>query len=208
MPLKPPVIVLANGRFPTHHRPLEALRTAGTLLCCDGAADNLLTFTRSPDFVLGDLDSISPRARQAFANRLVELPSQQSGDLEKALQWARQSGVEAVTIIGATGGRADHALGNQLLMWHDFGLALTALTDTGAFQVVRGVGELPSFPGQPVALFPDATTVKMTSRGLVWELTAESLPGLHRGMSNRSRADKIFLEVAGGAVLVFQGYPD
>jgi thiamine pyrophosphokinase len=208
LPLKPPVIVLANGRFPTHHRPLEALRTAGTLLCCDGAAEILLAFARPPDFVLGDLDSISPRARAAFAGSLVELPSQQSGDLEKALQWARQSGAQAVTIIGATGGRADHALGNLLLMWHDFGLELAALTDSGSFQVVRGVGELPSFPGQPVALFPDATTVKMTTRGLAWELTAESLPGLHRGVSNRSLADKIFLEVAGGPALVFQGYPD
>lgn len=208
MPLKPPVIVLANGRFPTHHRPLEALLTAGTLLCCDGAADNLLTFARPPDFVLGDLDSISPRARATFAGRLVELPSQQSGDLAKALQWARQSGAAAVTIVGASGGRADHALGNLLLMWHDFGLQLTALTDTGAFQVVRGTVELPSFPGQPVALFPDATTVKLTSRGLAWELTAESLPGLHRGVSNRSLGDKISLEVASGVVLVFQGYPD
>ncbi len=208
MPLKPPVIVLANGRFPTHHRPLEALQSAGTLLCCDGAANNLLAFARSPDLVLGDLDSISPPARAAFASSLIELPSQQSGDLEKALQWARQSGAEAVTIIGASGGRADHALGNLLLMWHDFGLELTALTDSGSFQVVRGVGELPSFPGQPVALFPDATTVKMTTRGLAWELTAESLPGLHRGVSNHSQANKIFLEVEGGVVLVFQGYPD
>ncbi|MCH7938270.1 MAG: thiamine diphosphokinase [Candidatus Marinimicrobia bacterium] len=208
MLLKPPVIVLANGPFPTHHRPLEALRTAGTLLCCDGAADNLLAFSRSPDFVLGDLDSISPRAREAFADRLVELPSQQSGDLEKALQWARQSGVEAVTIIGATGGRADHALGNLLLMWHDFGLELSALTDSGSFLVVRGARELPSFPGQPVALFPEAATVKLTSRGLTWELTSESLPAMHRGVSNRSRADKFFLEAAGGLALVFQGYPD
>ncbi len=208
MPLKPPVIVLANGRFPTHHRPLEALRTAGTLLCCDGAADNLLTFTRSPDFVLGDLDSISPRARAAFAGSLVKLPSQQSGDLEKALQWARQSGVEAVTIVGASGGRADHALGNLLLMWHDFGLELTALTDTGTFQVVRGNRDLPSCPGQPVALFPEATTVRLTTRGLAWELTAECLPGLHRGVSNRSLEDNISLKVEGGVVLVFQGYPD
>ncbi len=208
MPLKPPVIVLANGRFPTHHRPLEALRSAGTLLCCDGAADSLLTFARPPDFVLGDLDSISPRARAAFAGRLVELPSQQSGDLEKALQWARQSGAKAVTIIGAGGGRADHALGNLLLMWHDFGLQLTALTDTGAFEVVRGAVELASFPGQPVALFPETTTVKLTSRGLAWDLRAESLPGLHRGLSNRSLGDNISLKVEGGPALVFQGYPD
>ena len=158
--------------------------------------------------MLGDLDSISPRAREAFAERLVELPSQQSGDLEKALQWARQSGAEEVTIIGATGGRADHGLGNLLLMWHDFGLELTALTDTGAFHVVRGAKDLTSFPGQPVALFPDSTNVKLTTRGLTWELTSESLPAMHRGVSNRSRADKIFIEVVGGLALVFQGYPD
>ncbi|MCH8837640.1 MAG: hypothetical protein IIA60_07535, partial [Candidatus Marinimicrobia bacterium] len=89
-----------------------------------------------------------------------------------------------------------------------FGLELSALTDTGSFLVVRGARELPSFPGQPVALFPDSTNVKLTTRGLTWELTSQCLPAMHRGVSNRSRADKIFIEVVGGAALVFQGYPD
>jgi len=208
MPIQPPVIVLANGRFPTHRRPLEALESAGTLLCCDGAADRLLGSSRLPDYVLGDLDSITPRARKAFADRLIELPSQQSGDLEKTLQWAHQSGAQAATIVGITGGRDDHALGNLLLLWHDFGLELTALTDTGSFQAIRGRGELPSFDGQPVALFPESAVVRLTTEGLVWDLTADSLPGPHRGGSNRSRADRLVIEAHDGAVLVFQGYPD
>ena len=35
---KLPVVILANGSFPTHHIPIEQLKAAGTVICTDGAA--------------------------------------------------------------------------------------------------------------------------------------------------------------------------
>ena len=207
MPLEPPVVILADGLFPTHRRPLEVLSGAGTLICCDGAANHLPERFPRPDVVVGDLDSLSAAARSAFHDRLVQLPSQQSSDLEKALQWAAAEGAAEVTILGATGGRDDHSLGNLLLLWNDYGPEVTLLTDTGQFTVVRAARSFDSFPGQEVALFPESNRVHITTVGLAYPLQDAPLSALHKGTSNRSLGAAFSVKVAGGAVLVYQSYP-
>lgn len=207
MPLNPPVIVLADGAFPTHHRPLEALHKAGTLICCDGAANYLLGRSPEPDMVVGDLDSLSTEARAAFHDRLVELPSQQANDLEKALQWAAGEGAKEVIIVGATGRRDDHGLGNLLMLWTDFGLDVTLLTDSGQFTVVHAARTFHSFEGQDVSLFPESSRARITTSGLAYSLQDTPLSALHKGTSNRSLGASFSVEASGGAVLVYQGYP-
>lgn len=207
MSLKPPVVVLADGAFPAHHRPLETLRKAGTLICCDGAANSLVGHSLEPDAVVGDLDSLSEEARSAFHDRLVELPSQQSSDLEKALQWAAGEGAKEVTILGALGLRDDHGLGNLLMLWTDFGLDLTLLTDTGQFTVVRASCSFRSFEGQDVSLFSESSRVRITTSGLAYSLQDTPLSAPHKGTSNRSLGPVFSVTVTGGAVLVYQDYP-
>ncbi len=207
MRLDPPVVVLADGAFPTHDRPLAALREAGTLICCDGGANLLLGQPRQPDVVLGDLDSLSEQAHAAFGDRLVMLPAQQSSDLEKALRWAAEQGAKAVTVLGATGLRDDHAFGNLLMLWTDFGLDVTLLTDTGTFTIVRTSREYASFAGQVVALFPETTHARITTTGLAYALKDRPLSAHHKGISNRSLGDTFSLRVSGGALVIYQGYP-
>ncbi len=202
-----PVVILADGAFPTHDRPLEVLRGAGTLICCDGAANKLIGRSPEPDAVVGDLDSISEEARSAFHDRLVELPSQQSSDLEKALRWVAGKGAKEVTIIGATGLREDHSLGILLMLWTDFGLELTLLTDTGQFTVVRAARSFRSFEGQDVSLFSESSRVRITTSGLAYPLQDVPLSAPHKGTSNLSLGPVFSVAVTGGAVLVYQGYP-
>ncbi len=206
MSLKAPVVILADGAFPTHRQPLEALKRAGTLICCDGAANHMLGRSPEPGVVIGDLDSISDEARSLFSDRLIERPSQQSGDLEKALKWTAEQGVNAVTILGAFGLRNDHSLANLLMLWFDFGVDITLLTDSGQFIVVRATRTLPSFKGQIVSLFPESHRVRITTTGLAYPLSNASLPAPHKGLSNRSLGQSFSVEVSGGPILVYQGY--
>ena len=57
--LTEPVVILANGNFPTHPVPLQTLQGAKTIICCDGAAESLINSGRTPDIIIGDLDSLS-----------------------------------------------------------------------------------------------------------------------------------------------------
>lgn len=207
MLLRPPVVILADGAFPAHPYPLEALHSAGTLICCNGAADRLLDQALKPDVVVGDLDSISVDAREAYRDRLVEIPSQASSDLEKAIRWAVAQGAEGVTLIGVVGLRDDHTLGNLLVLWTDFDIDINLLTDTGEFTVVRTERVFSSYPGQAVALFPSSTEVRITSSGLQYPLQDAPLEAMHKGTSNSSTDATFSVGVKGGTLLVYQAYP-
>ena len=53
-----PVVILANGDYPSHKKPLLILEDSGTIICCDGSANNLVKHGIEPHYILGDLDSI------------------------------------------------------------------------------------------------------------------------------------------------------
>ncbi len=203
MALQPPVVILADGPFPTHPEPLRCIRTAGTLICCDGAANGLHDRGLTPAIVIGDLDSISQEARRAWSDRLVDLPGQAASDLEKAIRWAAERGAAELAITGALGGRDDHTLAALFMLWTDFGVEVELVTDAGRLVRVDGRTRREAYPGQTVGLFPLSAEVRFSTRGLVWDLADEVLPALHSGASNRSAGEDISIGVSGGPALLF-----
>ena len=57
-PLSAPVVILTDGTFPSHPKPLTTLRNARTLICTDGSADSAIRHDLAPQFIIGDLDSL------------------------------------------------------------------------------------------------------------------------------------------------------
>ena len=168
-------VILANGEFPKHPIPLAALTDADTLIACDGAAETLLKYGRSPDWVVGDLDSLSADFRKKFADRMIHEAEQETNDLSKAFRFAltRMSENEELIILGATGKREDHTLGNISLL-ADFSRRfadIRILTDTGVFLAVKSGQTVPAVPGQAVSIFnPAGRAVRATSQGLKYPL--------------------------------------
>ena len=206
MALQPPVVILADGPFPTHPEPLRLVHTAGTLICCDGAANGLHERGLTPTVVIGDLDSIAEDTRRVWSDRLVDLPGQDANDLEKAIRWAAEQGATDLSITGALGGRDDHTLAALFMLWTDFGVEVELVTDAGRLTRVNERTSRDAYPGQMVGLFPLSLDVRFSTQGLVWELTDDPLPALHRGASNRSAGERISVGVSGGPALLFQAH--
>ena len=53
--VKDPVVILANGNYPTHPIPVKKLHKAGCIICCDGAAGQLTDKGLEPSIIIGDL---------------------------------------------------------------------------------------------------------------------------------------------------------
>ena len=49
--LKNPLLIVANGDFPSHEVPLEILSQSASILACDGAADALIEQGYTPDIL-------------------------------------------------------------------------------------------------------------------------------------------------------------
>ncbi len=200
-------VILANGIFPTHPVPLAWLRDADLIVCCDGAAEKLVAHGLEPGIIIGDLDSVSPELKERFRNILVPDTDQETNDLTKAVNWCIAAGIRAVAILGATGIREDHTLGNiSLLADYSSRIDAVMLTDTGSFRVYDRSVTITSHPGQQVSLFSIDPSLKVTSAGLIYPLNNLTLHSWWRGTLNEADGDRFALNFIGGLIIVFQQY--
>ena len=200
--------LLANGVPPSHPAPLMCLRTARTLVCCDGACAAARVLGREPDYVVGDGDSLSVAERTALAERFVQVDEQDTNDLAKAFRFALSLRPQRIAILGATGLREDHALGNIFWLF-DFAAAFPAVsmcTDTGVFEVVAAERTFACSPGDAVSVFSPDREARVSSHGLVWPLDGVRFADLHCATLNRASGAS-FTIVPTRPVLVYRTHP-
>lgn len=207
-PIKFSTVVLANGVFPTHPVALSALKDARRIVCCDGAADRLSAAGLAPEWIVGDLDSVSEATRTRYRDRLVCVKDQESNDLAKAFRFCLSRGWAELAIVGATGLREDHTLGNLSLLV-DFAreASVVLLTDTGCFRPLLASGSLASFAGQQVSIFSFDPGAAVSAEGLRYPLNGLLLCRWWQAALNEACGDSFSLSFAGGPLLVFQTYP-
>ena len=126
------IIIIANGSFPTEEAVLAQLREADHLVCCDGALGKFLNWYRALSHrpllrvsVVGDGDSLTSTVLEEARHEGLQLchqliSEQESNDLSKAVRYAltdvREETSVHLSIVGATGLREDHTLGNISLL--------------------------------------------------------------------------------------------
>jgi thiamine pyrophosphokinase len=202
-------VALAHGEFPVHSAALRLLRSATAIVCCDGAVEALLQFGMEPTYIVGDLDSISPMLKKRFADRLHHEADQESNDLTKSINFCRRKGYNKITILGATGKREDHTLGNISLM-ADYAreVDVQMLTNHGVLSVASSSSTFESFAGQQASIFCLSPSAKITTKGLKYPITDRPLPSWWMGTLNESLGSSFSVQFSEGSVLVFRAYPD
>lgn len=188
------MVILANGSFPEAPRCLEILDRAQTVICCDEAADHLLAYGREPDLIIGDMDSVSGATRERFSDRVIAIQEQETNDLTKAVNHCIDQGVRHVTILGATGLREDHTLGNiSLMLEYSKRINASMVTDFGTFTVLHSGQTVPSFPGEKISFFSVNNQVRVTSEGLKYPLNDLQLHQWWRASLNEVTGDSFTL---------------
>jgi thiamine pyrophosphokinase len=227
-------LILADGAFPVSPNCLELLQSAPDVVCCDGAVTKLLGIGREPMAIVGDMDSIDQALKERFKDRLYPSPDQETNDLTKAVHFCVEKGYDTITILGATGLREDHTLGNIALLAEYTPLfrSVCLLTDYGRIDAVRfdtpmddwatsevdpyaplisstrggqcTVARFNSFKGQQVSLFSMAPEAHLTSMALKYPLEHRCLTSWWQGTLNESLGDQFALSIDAGAVLVYR----
>mgnify|MGYP000107971621 FL=1 len=87
------------------------------IVCADAGMKFCHTAGIQPDLILGDFDSVDDASytyfKETCPERMEQFPTHKDEtDTELALLRAIAAGADAVTMIGATGTRIDHLLGN------------------------------------------------------------------------------------------------
>lgn len=197
-------VIVADGTFPHHEIPLGYLKKAKRIVCCDGSTESLLLYGMLPDAIVGDLDSLSDELATRFADRIHLDESQETNDLTKAVKWCSEVGYKDIVIVGATGKREDHTLGNvSLLADYIKDVNVIMVTDTGIFLPFQKASEISSFPGQQVSVFSIDPGTEVTSYGLRYPLTGTKITNWWVATLNESLGDSFSLEFNNGRLIVY-----
>lgn len=206
-------VILASGDFPCRPALLEKIRNATHIVCCDSAAQTLqASGLREPDAIVGDLDSLDPELARRYHDRVFREAEQDTNDLSKAFRFCLSRGwTDNLVIMGATGKREDHTLGNISLLM-DFAMAVPGirmLTDYGFFEVMTRSGSRKCQPGEQLSIFSADMMMPVTARGLVYPLHKLRLERWWNATLNETTGTSFWLEFPGPSpLLLFRPWPE
>ena len=202
-------VILADGSFPVHEIPLNCLRNATHIICCDGSAESLINADLEPEAIVGDLDSLNGDIAERYSDRLYRDDDQETNDLTKAVRWCASRGFDEIIILGATGKREDHTIGNiSLLSDYSLYIKVRMITDTGEIIPLIKSGTISSFPGQQISVFTVNPFTKVSSEGLKYELKDLELHNWWRATLNEARGNSFSLTFKEGTLIVFLKFRD
>lgn len=211
-------VILAAGAFPTKPYPLYLLQSADIIVCCDSAFAKYLRRMprifggeRLPDVVIGDMDSLPASLRSAYQDIIVHETEQDHNDQTKAVRYilGHYPDVREIHILGSTGLRADHTIGNlSLLMEYPrmFGSdpsfqglsveslpSIDAVSDYGTAFALTDSAELHVGAGRRFSLFSPDNGLRIRSEGLQWPTDDVVFDNWWKATLNRTTADIVRL---------------
>lgn len=203
-------VIVGNGQFPKKEYPLYLLESADCVVCCDGALDTYLRHFRGrnlrrPDVVVGDMDSLSKKTAERFRDIAVKIDEQETNDQSKAFHYILEHfpDVDTIHILGATGKREDHTIGNlSLLMEYaremrrqDCGrtVSVDIVSDWSTAFAITDSCTLDVGEGRSVSIICPDNSLNIKSEGLVWPTDNVVFDNLWQTTLNRASADRISL---------------
>ena len=205
------IVIICDGVFPKSEYPRYLIRTADFIICCDGALRKFLRGSmaifgeeRLPDKVVGDMDSLSANLKARYSHIIVQIDEQEHNDQTKAFRWALEnlSDISTITIIGATGQRKDHTIGNMSLLMEyartydleAMGIQLQMITDHGVIFPVTDTMEFDCGIGRQVSIFSPDNSLRIKSSGLEWTTDDVVFDNWWKATLNRATQDRVRLE--------------
>lgn len=184
------------------------------IIAADRGMDFLYEHKITPDIIVGDFDSVKNEALSYFKEKGMSdihalNPEKDDTDSECALQIALDHGADHIIIIGATGTRIDHVLGNISLLGKAMSEGKMAeLLDThNRIRMIDNELEIEKNKqyGKYVSIIPVCKNNKITLEGFKYPLKDYTFEGFNTlGISNEIVDDIAKITVNEGQYIVIE----
>ena len=204
-------IILANGK-PPKKKAIEFLMANGysTLICADGGANSAKILGLTPDYIIGDLDSVKSSTLSYFKgkSKILQIKRQNDTDVEKCLKLAIKKGFTDAVLLGVTGDRLDHTFCNLGIVIKFFGkINLSIIAENSYLTAYKNIVELKSVAGETISIYGFNEGTKITSKGLKYPLNNTALPfGKRESTSNVALTVKVELKITRGIIFVIRDF--
>ena len=201
-------LLLAGGTLSVTPRVLELVRGAAVVIAADGGARHAAPLGLNIDLWVGDFDS-SDDLDHLKAPRQTFPTDKDKTDLELALGIAKERGATRALVLGAFGGRFDHALGIALMAAREtqtgFRIDLESGEESGWILTPAQPLELPLTAGQTFSVLALGDAQGLSIAGAKWDLERVNLEfGASLGISNEARGPVRVLLTTGLALVIAQ----
>lgn len=206
----PRVVIFANGLLPNLETVRNILRADDFLIGADGGARLIMTLGLLPNFVIGDLDSLTEDDLYDLGSadvRVDQYPANKDEtDLELAIQYALQLSPSSIIIVAALGGRMDQTLGNISLLTDLLMSNIDIRLDDGVEEIFfcRDQAQVHGKNTDIVSLIPwNGDVSGIVTTGLKWPLRSETLFSYKtRGLSNEMINETATVQIKSGLLLI------
>ena len=192
-------------------------RSHDYVIAADAGLEVLRPLHISPNAVVGDLDTVDKKVLEEYQNQPdikfeIHKPEKDETDTELALLTAARQGCEAVDILGALGGRMDHAIGNIQLMYQFFcqGMEVNIYDARNRLYLLGGhkVFHREEVYGKYISFLPMTETVEgLTLRGFKYPLQRRTIGlGTSLCISNELKREEGILELEKGVLLCVEAH--
>jgi len=198
--------IVCSGEIKDYGWALSQVRRYELLIAADGGANHLEKMGVIPHVIIGDLDSIDPAVlKNAESTERISFPEEKDKtDTELAVALAFDRGASSIDLLGATGGRLDHTLGNiSLAVKYPGRIAIRTAGATLEAVDHRQECRIKALPGSMVSLIPYPTARNVTTKGLKYSLEKVNLSSGTRGISNVLCQPNGSVAISGGLLLVY-----
>ncbi len=185
------------------------------ILAADSGMNALYAAAVTPDIIIGDFDSADEKILAFFQqNKAIDFctlnPEKDDTDTEFAIRESIRRGADSITIIGGTGTRLDHVLGNISLL--GIGLeeqvSMELLDEHNRIRMIQDALTLEKETqyGKYVSLIPYGGDVQgVTLRGFKYPLSDYTMGGFNSlGISNEIVDNRAEIRFRSGILLVIE----
>ncbi len=198
-------LVFANGEPPEFKIVKPFLAESPLIAAADGGANYLQKLQLIPDYIVGDLDSVTSQTLQSFPKaQIIRKNDQNLTDLEKTLDFCLELGADKITVFGATGGRLDHEIANLgILQSYSKEIPISFVDRQFTIRILRGDTFFEAQPGQLFSLIALQPANGVTITGSKFPLTNATLTFGGRGVSNVTEQTHVSISIQEGELFLF-----
>jgi len=205
--MKNKIAIIANGYVKDKKFHKDLLKDTDIIICADGGADNAKEIEVTPDYIIGDLDSVSKSSIEFFKDKskIVKDNNQDSTDLEKALSLAETLNPSELLITGAIGDRIDHTLANIMCLTKiKSNVKAQIIDEKNIIELVESSADLVGDKNDIVSIVPLTDILTLCYTGLKWNVENLDTNLGWFGISNRLEGKNANISFSKGKILLIR----
>ena len=201
-------LIISSGSIINYDILKEAIKNKSYVLCADGGLLHAMHIEIIPNAVIGDLDSIDQSGLDFIEKNnipIIKFPVEKDEtDTELAILHLIENNIKNITLVGVTGNRLDHTIGNIYLLKKIKQLII--VDDNNTIYLIDDYIKLRRKEGYYLSIIPiNQDGVVVTLRGFYYPLHEDLIEyGSTLGISNRIIDKYGEVEIIKGEALIIE----